>query len=127
MVRHRKPIDPIPPHLAGIVKSEPHGSVTYFAEDTATGHVKIGYSWRPRLMERIRELERELKRPVRLLAVVHGGREVEKGYHQRLAADREHHEWFRPSPPVMACITEANAPTWTPDGATYWHEWAGLL
>jgi hypothetical protein len=122
-----RPLDPIPPH---IVIPEPDQSdvhFTYFAEHPQTGLIKIGSTFCPRLMTRMRELEREYGLPMNLLAVVKGGHKVERTYHAQFAADRDHREWFRPSPEMHAVILLANVPEWTPDAVAYWHEWSVLL
>jgi hypothetical protein len=66
------------------------------------GPIKIGFS--ANLHARIRALKNSSSAPIRLLAATPGGRDLERDYHDRFAADRQHGEWFVRTPAIIAEI-----------------------
>lgn len=81
-------------------------SFVYFLLNPADGRVKIGRA--KNVGARVADLQTGHSQRLRLLAVVVGGRPVERAYQRRFAKDREGGEWFRPSAELMACIDELN-------------------
>jgi hypothetical protein len=75
----------------------------YFLQNVETGHIKIGQSYRPE--ERVKHIGLQVGRSrLRFLGKAPGTRETERGLHKRFAADALGHEWFRPSPLLLAVI-----------------------
>lgn len=102
MKRGRPRTLPLPPsHVA----QDPYANYVYFVEDPESGLIKIGCTYGMRLMERVREFERAAGYPMRLLAAIVGDRKVERAYHDRFQATRDHGEWFRPSDELNATVT----------------------
>lgn len=114
--RQRRPIGRIP-YVAG----QPYGDCVYFAIDHATGLIKIGKTFTGYLLSRIRDIERDLGRPVTLLAYMSGDWYAEQALHKRFAHSRDHSEWFRASADLNALIS---ASTPAPEGIAYWGEWS---
>lgn len=83
-------------------------SRVYFIEAVGLGLVKIGYT--ADLTERLRKLAPGCPAPLRLLGTVPGGLEIERHYHERLAACRTRGEWFRLSPALEAVIAGIDKP-----------------
>jgi hypothetical protein len=111
----RRPIGQIP-----YVIGQPYDDCVYFALDHATGLIKIGKTFTGYLLSRLRDIERDLDRPVTLLAYTPGTWYDEQALHKRLSESREHGEWFRRSSAVDAAIKAATpAPEWV----SYWGEW----
>jgi hypothetical protein len=71
------------------------------------GPIKIGYT--ATLHRRLRALKNSSPIAVRLLAAVPGDATLERAYHQRFAADRQHGEWFARTPDLIAAIKEISA------------------
>lgn len=118
-------VPPIPPHVTAYYETAPHENYVYFAEDPETGLVKIGITFAINVMERVRDHERSIGRPMNLLATVRGSRRDERMYHTALESSRSHGEWFRPSPELSAFVAKANDPARAT--GTYWGEWMVLL
>ena len=74
--------------------------VVYFAQSLDTLHIKIG--WTVDLSERVRQLRAD--GDLIVLVTVPGARGSEHALHQRFAASQVQGEWFRPDPPLVACI-----------------------
>jgi hypothetical protein len=126
MSPRRRPYDSIPENVV-VPEPEPTGwHFTYFARDERTGLIKIGSTYRMRLMQRMRELETETGSAITLLALKAGDHKIERAYHARFKDSRVHGEWFSPSAELADVIRDANA-SWTPSGAAYWGEWMDLL
>lgn len=66
------------------------------------GPIKIGRSCNPRA--RLRELQISQPAPLRLLAVIAGGRGVEANFHRRFAHAKIRGEWYTREPDLMAEI-----------------------
>lgn len=64
----------------------------YFAQDTTSKAIKIGYSKDPK--KRRSGLQTASPNPLELLGVVHGGLEHERAYHKKFKEERIHGEWF---------------------------------
>ena len=96
-------------------------SCVYFAVDHATGFIKIGKTHTGHLLERVREHERILSRPVTLLAYRPGDYAEEHALHRDFKPDQVRGEWFRPSKQLDEVIKSA---TPAPAGIAYWGEWA---
>lgn len=75
----------------------------YFAQAEGSPLVKIGTS--ERVSARLKQIAKELNRPVSLLAVCAGGRAEESMLHDRFAELRQHGEWFWPNDDLMVHIT----------------------
>lgn len=78
---------------------------TYFARCTDSGQIKIGRS--KALEARMRELSRQRKCDVVLLASICGG-DNEPMYHWWFQEHRLHGEWFAPHPDILAEIERIN-------------------
>lgn len=76
----------------------------YFVRAGANGPIKIGFA--EDVVARMRTIQAHNHEPIELLATTPGGARLEALMHQRFAADRIHHEWFRPSPELLAHISE---------------------
>lgn len=83
-------------------------TVVYFLrDDEGGGLTKIGYSGDPALRHRV--FQRRLRRPLRLLATIHGGNRLEGRFHAYFRAHHSHGEWFRPCSELDAVIDAINA------------------
>lgn len=80
--------------------SAPLTAGVYFVQQGNDGPIKIGVSGN--VDKRIRSLSTSSPLPLRLLAVLPGGRGEEQELHKRLAAHRLGGEWFAPVPAVLA-------------------------
>ena len=80
--------------------------VVYFVQAGKSGPIKIGFA--TDLTKRIASLQTGCPDDLRLLAVVDGGREVERRMHNRVAGDRIRGEWFRPTAEVLALVAEVS-------------------
>jgi len=78
----------------------------YFLRAKDTGHVKIGHSVHP--YGRLSSLQTGNASLLNMLALMPGGRAVERGLHSLFAKDRVRPdgEWFHPSRALMAFIQE---------------------
>ena len=99
------------PHGASWTRLEPQhpkhgGSRVYFAQSTAGGPIKIGYSASPEA--RVASLECGSPFPLRVLKTIPGDAKVERSLHDRFAAHRLRGEWFAPHPDLLAFIAEAS-------------------
>lgn len=84
------------------------GKYVYFMR-RQDGHIKIGYTKDPqRRIQGIRTALRSSGQPggAAILALVHGGRAVEKYLHDAFRDDHVGGEWFRPSSSIYALIYE---------------------
>lgn len=82
-------------------------SHVYFAEDTITGLVKIGYS--TAIRTRMASLSAQTAgHSIRLLASARGDHTTEGSLHWIFRDDRVHGEWFRRSPAMDALIDFVN-------------------
>lgn len=77
-------------------------SAIYFVAAQNSGLIKIGVACDP--VSRLRDLQVGSPERLRLLAVTPGTAADERALHQRFSAHREHGEWFRPAPEVLALI-----------------------
>ncbi len=77
-------------------------STIYFAQRQTDGAVKIG--WTSDVERRLRELRKENRVAVVLLAAFPGDKPDEGRMHLRFAADRIDGEWFRASPSLMSLV-----------------------
>ncbi|MGJ8477228.1 GIY-YIG nuclease family protein [Sphingobium yanoikuyae] len=78
----------------------------YFAAAPG-GPIKIGMACDTE--RRVRELRKETKTDIRLLAETSGGSFIESMYHRRFADARIHGEWFARTPAILAEIDRLNA------------------
>lgn len=74
----------------------------YFICNPTTSRIKIGISIQPKA--RLRALETSCGERLELLAVIDGGREMEKDLHRRFAVSRGVGEWFDPHPDLLSYI-----------------------
>jgi hypothetical protein len=79
------------------------GEYVYFIQ--TRGMVKIGFS--SLIVDRMSKLASSSPTPVRVLAIMLGGRAVERKVHETLAADKIKGEWFRRSEDVKRMIAFA--------------------
>lgn len=93
-VKRRKPSTPIP------------GSV-YFIEDSASGHIKIGYS--TNIAGRLKELQGASAARLKLLCSIPGTRETERFFHRTFSSSRIRGEWFAVTPEMTALIATLSA------------------
>lgn len=78
----------------------------YFAQDTQTRAIKIGYSKNPK--KRRYGLQSATPGELILLGAIHGGLEHESAYHEKFAQYRIKREWFKPDilPAVLEIIAK---------------------
>lgn len=88
------------PHLR-VVDTTPD-TMVYFIRKGEFGPIKIGYARDPR--QRIREIQTGSETRLHLLAVVQGGRDLERQLHEEFSEYRLEGEWFRPVPKIKARI-----------------------
>lgn len=94
-------------HLADIPPPLLH-SVVYFAQ-IATGHIKIGVTIN--VEHRMAAFQHCHAEPVVLLATMPGGHSHEQMLHRIFARDRDHGEWFTPTPELLGFIETLKATT----------------
>lgn len=80
-------------------------SVYFMQEQGEEGLIKVGFSDLPD--RRLITVKKDEKKPVTILAVIDGGREVERLLHAQLAPARVRGEWFRPTEAVMTMVKTA--------------------
>jgi hypothetical protein len=80
-------------------------SVYFMQQQAGEELIKIGFSDLPD--RRLSTVRRDEQEPVVILAVIDGGREVERMLHKQLEADRVRGEWFRPSDRVLEMVQNA--------------------
>lgn len=98
------------------VPKDQRPQVVYFAQNTETGHIKIGQTGL--LKQRMHSLKFQVgPARFRVLATMPGTRETERDLHKRFADDALGHEWFRPSPALLALIESLPNATPTPEPA----------
>lgn len=66
----------------------------YFIQPSAGGLIKVG--WTEDINKRFRQIQFGSSIPLQVLGVVHGGVDLEAGYHKRFINQRHHGEWFLP-------------------------------
>jgi hypothetical protein len=76
-------------------------SWVYFVQ-ARSGHIKIGIAVNPR--KRMCHLQSHHPEPLRLLACIPGGRDMERALHKEFAAHRVTGEWFKPAPELVERI-----------------------
>lgn len=76
------------------------GFQTYFVQGQLTGLIKIGHSIDP--CKRLRELQ--VGSPDRLTLLGTCNVDIEQSAQRRFKGIREHDEWFRPAPELLAFI-----------------------
>ena len=79
--------------------------VVYFLR-TVTGHIKIGTT--ASLDHRMSAMRTAHAEPVVLLAAVRGGHSHEATLHRIFARDRDHGEWFSPSPELLTFVAQVS-------------------
>jgi hypothetical protein len=83
---------------AQLVPQRFHRGPTVYFVGGDEGPVKIGFTTEMPL--RLRNLANQSAHPIKLLAAIAGGRDLEKRYHAKFADDRLHGEWFKRSEAV---------------------------
>jgi len=68
-------------------------SVVYFAEDTQTNNIKIGFT--SNLPQRLRKLKNANHTKIRLLAVVPGNNKLEQALHDKFQSCQVQGEWYK--------------------------------
>lgn len=79
----------------------------YFIQSGAAGPIKIGHA--VNAVERFRNLEAVNAYPLRMLCTVEGDKRLERNLQDCFADCHYHHEWFLPSPRLMAAIVRLKA------------------
>lgn len=74
----------------------------YFIKNEKNGLIKIGQSKHPR--KRVRQVARDVDGDLRILATIEDHTPLELELHQKFHDCREHGEWFRPEPELLAYI-----------------------
>ncbi len=87
------------------VKQKPVCPVVYFVQAT-NGLIKIGNT--KQLKWRFESLQGQSPLPLEILATTPGNRTVEFAYHATFAEHRQHGEWFKPAPELLAEIDRLN-------------------
>lgn len=82
------------------------GSVVYFIQSGEDGPIKIGTS--SNFSSRLASLRTSQPHEIAVLAVVSGGRSLERSYHKKFADMRVVGEWFDPQEPILAEIDRLN-------------------
>jgi hypothetical protein len=80
----------------------------YFVQSVDGGPIKIGVSIR--LSERLKQLEKEAGRSLRVLGVIPGGRLDEQTLHYRFSRLRTEGEWFNPGESLLDFIRTKAVP-----------------
>lgn len=104
-----------PPEEASVPENRdfrPQPRHVYFIRGDMTGLIKIGESIDP--VARLTELAKCGSERLQLLAIVANGSGTERELHTKLASDRVHGEWFRPSDAVVAEIEAAGGKLYEP-------------
>lgn len=78
------------------------GALIYFADASWAGQIKIGYT--ANLAVRYQTFLVEHPMPVKILAVLPGGPELESALHARFARLRTHNQWFQDCPDLREYI-----------------------
>ncbi len=103
------------PHIT--IKSRGH---VYFAQDLATGLIKIGFS--TDVAARVRQLAGQYRHPVRLLGTVEGSQFTERGFHNQFRKEARGRELFLPTRRLLFRIADCAELSTMPDrfpGALY--------
>lgn len=79
------------------------GPWVYVVSARGSGRVKIGFT-ETRLIDRMKGFETGCPFPTRVLALIRGGREMEREVHDALAQHRVHLEWFADSDEIRAWL-----------------------
>lgn len=79
-------------------------SRVYFIQSERGGPIKIGRAINPE--QRLKQCQTGSPERLVLLAVISGGRDLERSLHARFAASRLRGEWFKPTPELIALIGE---------------------
>lgn len=77
-------------------------SYVYFLQAEGDGLIKIGRTINPD--KRVRELQTLAPSPLKLLALVEGGKDREREIHEMFVDARSHGEWFEPTPQLLRFI-----------------------
>lgn len=90
----------------GLTPLEPEaiGDVVYFIQMGEDGDIKIGTT--ANIHQRFRTLQTACHKPLRVLAMLRGGAELEEQMHRRFAHLRTHLEWFRPGEDLMEFLVK---------------------
>lgn len=97
---------------AGIIMTVPRDSPqdpadprVYALQGELGGPIKVGYSRTPQgVVSRKRDIQLGNPYPLRIVNVLHGGRELEAALHLSLASWRMAGEWFYPSEEVLGLL-----------------------
>ena len=73
----------------------------YFVQRGQAGPIKIGYTSKDDVRDRIANLQTASPEPLNLLGCIDGGREKEQALHRLFSAHRLHGEWFDATPKIF--------------------------
>ncbi|QIG75050.1 hypothetical protein EVC14_052 [Rhizobium phage RHph_I3_18] len=82
-------------------------SVYFMREIGGAGLIKIGFSDQPE--RRVSTIKYQEEKNVEILAVIDGGRTVERMLHSQLEGDRVSGEWFEPTERVLELVKSAQS------------------
>lgn len=99
-------IEEAPVSLANLPPPPIAGQRVYFVQ-VLTGHIKIGTT--VNIENRLKTFNHAHPEPVALLASAPGGHVHEAEVHRIFRRDRDHGEWFSPSPELLAFVESINA------------------
>ena len=77
----------------------------YFIQAAIVGRIKIGFTSRNKLANRVSQIQTGCPVPIDLLATKHGNRATEARLHERFASCRICGEWFHPSPELVRFVS----------------------
>lgn len=83
----------------------------YFITEKGSHYVKIGYSEDP--VKRLKELQTGNPRKLKILGILPGLFEAEKGYHEAFSKYRVQGEWFKNTGKLKSCIIVLTDPIYT--------------
>jgi hypothetical protein len=92
------------PELADLPAWE--GGLVYFVQAESGGPVKIGFTARQTMKDRLRGLQNGSPLPLCILATVRADKSIERALHSWFSSARLHGEWFTPTDEILALIEE---------------------
>ena len=101
----------------------------YFVQRGQAGPIKIGYTSKDDVRDRIAHLQTASPEPLNLLGFIEGEREKEQALHRLFSAHRLHGEWFDATPKIFIYLLGLilGRELTPPSPATEIDDWNGQL
>jgi hypothetical protein len=96
-------------------------AVYFLRDDECGGLIKIGYA--VDVVSRRRVIQKQLRRPIQIVATFKGGFREEAALHDLFRAHHSHSEWFKSCPELEALIGAIRAGTFDPSTLQYAGSW----